>query len=155
LLEELLRPKNGIEIQNSVNLGTLRSGQKIDFKIPIKNSGRDEIRLISAKVSGHSDGSIETSHIVCPKIICPNETFWAKFEFVAKNFGRNKILIVFKFRLNVNDEESGVFSCGMHVLAEVVDPEFSNLAPTSNSGDFRKFTNVRYLRDGERVKFLD
>ena len=160
LLQELLRPKNGIEVQNPVDLGALTSGRRVRFEVGIKNSGRDEISLVSAKVSGHSDGSIDASRLSCPKTVRPKETSSVEFEFVAKNFGRNKILVVFKFRRSGVDVgasgdnvivDEDVISCGTHVLAEVVDPELKNLAPNSNSGDARKSTIVRYLRDGERV----
>lgn len=134
-----------------MDLKKVVSGQTINCELPVVNKSQFETRLVEAKVSGHSDGTIEMLISEFPIIVCPSESIVVNFRFIAKTFGRNKILIILKFCQKKGEEEVE-FSCGVHVLAEIVDSNFKILV--SNSEDERKFTNVRYLRDGDSVNDL-
>jgi hypothetical protein len=147
-LDELLKPKLGIQLRTMTDLGVLKTAEISNFGIPIENSGQDETTLVSIKVTGHQESWIESSEDNCPKTICPEQPFIATFRLEAKGFGKNKILIIFNFR---RKDEEDIFSLGAHVLVEVRDEMLERMAPNPSSFGDRKFTNIRYLRDGDLV----
>lgn len=148
-LSGLLRDKFKIHIDDLINVGMVQKDQKIEQIIEITNDSDEAIIVENVATLSHN---IELDMLKFPMSLEAKSTRGIKIHCHGNDFGRHKILAIFKFIKP--DEDQTRFEIGTQIMMEVGNSLLNSLQMVEPSSKFNYFSSSKACENvirGQRI----